>query len=141
MESYPLSKELIQKHYESLRKISSRIPDDYWELSHYLKDMPLKWSLSYILMCNDEPAAFIIASSKEDLIHINRIAVSENFQNSGLGSLLLDKIVEQLKHYQKKGISLKVGIRNIKAINWYFNKGFFIQNVHDDYFEMKHMIF
>jgi ribosomal protein S18 acetylase RimI-like enzyme len=120
-----IEKEDFKNNLSQFQKLSETIEMDYWQLDHYLHELPRKWDWSRkIINGKGEVIAFVIASEKADWIHVNRIVVDPSFQNQGLGKMLLDCIIEIGIKNQKKGVSLKTFKKNIKAEKWYWNVGF-----------------
>ena len=60
----------------------------------------------------------------EDELEIERIYVKQNFQDKGLGRILLNKGMEVAKDLQKKNVWLGVWNKNKSAINFHKNMGF-----------------
>jgi diamine N-acetyltransferase len=73
---------------------------------------------------------FVVKSSsfpvirKREWVQLDNIAVKRDYQNHRLGSLLLDKVLEWAKNKGINRVELKVYSFNLKAVNFYAEKGF-----------------
>ncbi len=120
----PLDKEIVIKNYKTLSLVSKQIEGDYWTLENYLTELPMKWKLSEVCLMGSDIIGFNIASLREECFHIHRIVVSENHQNLGVGSLMINSLVEKAKMHKVTSISLKVSTLNKKAFQFYLKRGF-----------------
>jgi ribosomal-protein-alanine N-acetyltransferase len=69
---------------------------------------------AYYMICADSSTQVTIAS----------IAVSKNYRNNGIGKLLIDYIIKQVKDLEFKKLSLHVNVKNIPAQKIYSKFGF-----------------
>ena len=60
-------------------------------------------------------------------IHLEDLIVTENMRTNGVGTLLLDKVVNYAKNLKVKRVSWEVINWNEKAIKFYLNKGALIK--------------
>jgi len=63
-------------------------------------------------------------SIPERRIYFSRLVVKENFRNQGIGSILIDYVVEQAKKMNYCEISVGVDKKNELALHLYKKKGF-----------------
>jgi diamine N-acetyltransferase len=61
---------------------------------------------------------------KRTWVQLDSIAVKKESQNSHVGSMLLDKVIEWTKNKGINRIELKAYSFNVNALNFYSNKGF-----------------
>ena len=86
----------------------------------------LKWQLSSVVLENNLVYGFLLASRKEGLAHVHRMAVSEDFRGKGYGRILMEGLVQKVIQSKLQGISLKVDPSNEAAILFYKKNGFFV---------------
>ena len=93
---------------------------------HLIPDFKPLDSEEYIVAKNDEGILIGFAGiwKSVDDIHITNIAVRNNFKRQGIGSLLLEKLLEYCIEYGTKAITLEVNHTNIPAIELYSKYGF-----------------
>jgi ribosomal-protein-alanine N-acetyltransferase len=72
--------------------------------------------------------------ASEDTGRIFSIAVNPKFQNRGIGSLLLKDIIDVLRRYGAKEITLEVRTGNIRAKRFYERHGFFQNGFLEKYY-------
>lgn len=84
---------------------------------------------------NNIPVGYIGVFDSFDDYNIIGIAVDNNYQKKGIGSMLLQKVIEEAKLNNIKSLSLEVDEKNEKAINFYKNKGFEVTNIRKKYYK------
>jgi ribosomal protein S18 acetylase RimI-like enzyme len=129
-----LSKDWLKSNVQNFVKISSdNIPDEYWNETHFLTDLPKKWE--YSCLCTDingNLVGFLIASEKEHSIHIHKFVVNAAAQGNGIGTMMFNRLLEKVS----KPITLKVHTKNKAAISFYEKKGFIASDLKDDMYAM-----
>ena len=83
----------------------------------------------------NKPVGYIGVFDSIDDYNIIGIAVDNNFQKQGVGTMLLQKVIEVAKLNKVNSISLEVDKKNDKAINFYKNKGFKVTNIRKKYYK------
>lgn len=82
-------------------------------------------------------AGFAVASFGESTLHLNLLAVSENFRQQGIGALLVDWLKESAAIAGIASINLEVRRSNEGAIRFYDKLGFETVGMHRGYYEGK----
>src|SRR5882672_8952935 len=102
--------EFLRRHVKEFIAMTQRnMRDEYWDEVNFLSELPGKWQYSfYATDATRSILAFIIASEKEQSIHIHKFVVDKPFQKGGLGSKMLDHVLLQ----SQKPITLKVRTDN-----------------------------
>lgn len=128
-----LNKENIALHLSGILEIEKMNYDllgetysiEKWDSSNFTKDIEGKWDYSFLALINKEVVGFIIASSsKNDNIHINRIAINPETKRRGIGNKLLDHLIKKVDRSDIKYVTLFVNIVNVDAIKFYEYTGF-----------------
>lgn len=119
-----LDKDFLKNHVKYFIDMCQRnMEGEYWNEHNFLSELPQKWQYSFIVADNRGIVrAFIIASEKEQSVHIHKFVVDAPFQKGGLGSRMLDHIIQQ----SPKSLTLKVRTGNERAISFYEKNGFTI---------------
>jgi ribosomal protein S18 acetylase RimI-like enzyme len=86
---------LKSKDFEKILSIEKNaFKNDAWGIENFLRELPNKSDLSFILYFQSKIAGYIIGSTYafqgKKTCHLNRIAVCSKFQNLGFGKLLLN---------------------------------------------------
>ena len=130
---HQLDKAFLKEHVSDFIALCQRnMKDEYWDESHFLTELPQKWVYSFYVSHGDEVIGFIVASEKEQSIHIHKFVVDQPFQGSGLGSRMLQHLVYQ----SQKPITLKVRTDNEQGISFYKKHQFSITYSEKDMFSM-----
>lgn len=112
-----LSKYYLSQHIDAFLELDKIIREGPWKTENFLIDLESKWDLSTYLVCDGEIAGYIIASRKEDFIHIHRNVIGAKWNGKGLGSANLKYFLN--KKSKNTVVRLKVHHGNSKAINFY----------------------
>lgn len=124
--------DIINDCADSLEKMDKKIVDsnkDYamecWTKENFVRAKRGKWKHSLIILHNDEPVGFLVASLDSDKkLHINRFAVAVEYQNRGYGTILLEQLEKTLVGTPIETITLFVNKNNDEAITFYKKLGF-----------------
>ena len=129
-----LDTEFLRIHVKEFIEMCQRnMNDEYWDESNFLTELKGKWQYSfYVTDSSLTIQAFIIASEKDQSVHIHKFVVDKPFQSEGLGSKMLDHILQQ----SSKPITLKVRNDNERAIAFYKQKGFVADGIQNDMYKM-----
>ena len=88
------------------------------------------------LICKQEKQiiGFIIFSPINPEAHILSISVKKEMQSKGVGTLLLNSMLDQCKVMNYKKIFLEVRASNVQAINFYEKLGFSKDAIRNNYY-------
>ena len=128
---HQLAEKIWNKHYLSIitqEQINYMLDKMYSPVSLKKQmDEQHNFSLAYI---NEQPVGYI--SVNETTSHnyfLNKLYVDTHVQRTGIGSALYDHVINDLHHIEN--MRLQVNRKNYRAINFYFKKGFMIEEVKD----------
>ena len=121
-----ITSEFVKQNIDSFIRIASDIPHEEWVLNNYLYELPDKWLNSFALINKTTCVlvAFIIASTKEGIVHIHKFAVDSAYRARGVGEYLLHHLENKLKVRGLYKISLFIDPENIGARKFYEKNGF-----------------
>lgn len=133
-----LKKDFLKENIESFIQIISDTENEYWDESHFLIDLPLKWESSMYAEIDNKITGFIIASKKTDAFHIHKFFVHPDFRSKKIGLHLLEKFQDEISEIHLcRTITLKVYKNNVKAIRFYLKNNFAVQNETDELLLLK----
>lgn len=134
-----INPEFVEQNINSFCRIAADIPHEKWVLENYLYDLPDKWlnSIALINKISGELAGFIIASTKEKVVHIHKYAVDPAYRSHGFGDYLLNSLEQILKDRGLQKISLYIDPQNTGARKFYERNEFIFISDHNGmcYFE------
>jgi ribosomal protein S18 acetylase RimI-like enzyme len=130
----PLTESFLAEHIQDFTRMARRnIVNEYWEATHFLAPLNKKWEYSFYVQDHGGTlVGFLVASQKEQSIHIHKFVVDSKFQRGGIGSRMVDHLLQQ----SSRTITLKVDQENAKAISFYKQKGFVIVSEEKNMFTM-----
>ena len=117
---YPMNSDdiqLIEPHFESEF-------DKFWNINNLKNDFSNPNSTYFIAKLDDEIVGFAGILTICDEANIMNIVSKANKRHLGIGTKLLDALVDSAKNQNLKSITLEVNINNYPAINLYEKFGF-----------------
>lgn len=110
--------------FDKISPILSSDFDTFWN-KHVLKSELENPSSTYFVAKNKfEIVGFAGIWRSVDDVHITDIVVKKDFRNNGIGSLLLEKLIEVAKEENYKYITLEVNNKNTIAQKLYLKYNF-----------------
>lgn len=107
-----------------------------WTKKRLIKEFEDNSFLKHFVYEKDgEILGFYIISNIADLVEIFTIAVDKGHREEGIGSKLLDHIINYAKENGASEIWLEVATKNIAAINLYQKYGFKVQTIRKNYYQ------
>lgn len=97
-----------------------------WSKEYFLFNLKLAKDICefYVAKVDDIVVGYVVCHISDKTAHILNISVKKEYQGCGIGSKLLDFLLNKLQHYGVKSVILEVRVDNIKAINLYKKFGF-----------------
>ena len=122
------------EHFDLIKENLQNEFDDFWT-PNVLKSELESINSSYIVARKDEEilgfAGFIILP---DNVEITNIVTKKTERKKGIGSLLLEKLINMAKELNKNDISLEVNENNNPAKNLYEKFGFRVVGIRKKYY-------
>ena len=104
---------------ESIKNILNSDFDDFWNYNILKEEINNKNSRYLVAKLNNEVIGFAGIKIVIDEADIMNIVVKKNFRNNGIGSLLLENLINLSKSLNISSLSLEVNEKNISAISLY----------------------
>ena len=119
---------------EEAYKIECEVNPSPWKYETFLSSFEVGHK-GLVCKHNSEIIGFIIFSPIKPEAHILSISVTKKIQSKGIGTLLLQSMLDQCKAMNYKTIFLEVRTSNIQAINFYQKFGFIKDAIRDKYYK------
>lgn len=105
--------------------IGSDVPEEYWTVDNFLKELPAKWCLSFAAWDERGPIAYAILSrSGSNQVHLHHLMVSAAYRSTGIGSEIIAEVERRARKIGCTRLILKVAVENVLAHRFYFRHGF-----------------
>lgn len=114
-------------------KIECEVNPSPWKYETFLSSFEVGHN-GLICKHDSEIIGFIIFSPINPEAHILSISVTKKIQSKGVGSLLLQSMLDQCAAMNYKKIFLEVRTSNLQAINFYQKFGFSKDAIRDNYY-------
>lgn len=114
-------------------KIECEVNPSPWKYETFLSSFEVGHK-GLICKHDSEIIGFIIFSPINPEAHILSISVTKKIQSKGIGSLLLQSMLDQCAAMNYKKIFLEVRTSNLQAINFYQKFGFSKDAIRDNYY-------
>ena len=121
---------------EEMEKILFTSPWKYEDFLYELNENA--FSYNYVVEEHNEIVGYVGLWIMYDQSQITTIGVHPTYQKKGIGSMMMDKMVEESLDHHCTTMSLEVRISNEKAISLYKKKGFEIVALRKNYYEDNH---
>lgn len=121
--------------FDKIKSILNSEFDEFWKPS--ILESELKSNLSKYIVAkkNDVIVGFAGILITPDDTEITNIVTKKSVRKRGIGSLLLDRLIEMTKELGKNSISLEVNELNKSAISLYEKYGFEIVGKRKKYYD------
>lgn len=121
--------------FDKIKNILNSEFDEFWKPS--ILESELKSNLSKYIVAkeNDVIVGFAGILITPDDTEITNIVTKKSVRKRGIGSLLLDRLIEMTKELGKNSISLEVNELNKSAISLYEKSGFEIVGKRKKYYD------
>ena len=110
--------------FEDIKDILETEFDNFWNNKNLISE--IKNPRSYVIKAkfDEEILGFAGIIDTVDQAEITNIVVKKNYRNKGIGSILLETLIEYAKENKKEKIYLEVNCNNHFAIKLYKKFGF-----------------
>ena len=118
--------ELRDMNLSDLDKISNKLNefDDFWTIGIFQDELKNPNCHYIVAIDNNEIIGFGGVSIVLDEATVNNIAVRLDKRSNGIGTLILQKLIDLSKSYNTNSITLEVNVNNLHAIKLYEKYGF-----------------
>lgn len=93
--------------------------DDFWTYTCFLEELKNPNSTYFVAKSGTQIVGFAGIWQAVDDIHITNIVVKKDFRQKGIGSKLLEKLIETAASKKVVSLTLEVNCHNQSAINLY----------------------
>ena len=112
-------------NFEWIEKFFVVEPTDEYILSNPVESIIDKGGFIYFAKCNNEIiGTFALIKVNADTYEIAKMAVTEKYQNRGIGKMLMDIAIQKAKDMKSDSIILYSNTNLATAVNMYFKYGF-----------------
>lgn len=124
-----LDRNFLRERITEFMRIDKNIPfDPPWTEENFIVDLPGKWKHSFVALEGARIIGFSIASVKDiddrACGYLHRIAISQEFQNRGVGGMLIEALEESLREAAIDLLFCSTNERNLIAQEFYDDMGF-----------------
>ena len=108
--------------FSELEPIYTSEFDDFWSIDNLNSELENPNSNCIVAKLDDKIVGFACVWFSFDDAHITNIVVHKDFRHKGIGSILLEKLIELAK--VKSSLTLEVNTKNTDAQGLYLKYGF-----------------
>ena len=121
-------------HFHSIESILESKFDEFWKPSILEAELQNPNSKYFVAIANNEIIGLAGIWKAIDDIHITNIIVRKDLRKNGIGSKLLEKLIEESQNEHASSLTLEVNQNNIPAISLYKKYGFNILGTRKKYY-------
>lgn len=108
--------------------------DNFWNIRTLESELKNENSSYFTIKRNSEILGFGGFWRSVDDVHLTNIVIKKSYRRNGLGSILLEHIINSAKLTEKKSITLEVNENNLNAKKLYLKYGFKILGIRKKYY-------
>ena len=108
--------------------------DNFWNIRTLELELKNENSSYFTIKRNSEILGFGGFWRSVDDVHLTNIVIKKSYRRNGLGSILLEHIINSAKLTEKKSITLEVNENNLNAKKLYLKYGFKILGIRKKYY-------
>lgn len=111
----------------------------FWDKNYILFNIKLPDSIRkfYVAKFGKEVVGYIVCWLSDKTAHIHNISVKKEYQNLGIGSKLLEYLLNELSALEIHTVVLEVRVSNYKAISLYKKFGFIEVEIKKGFYQDK----
>ena len=98
--------------------------DDFWSTQNLKSELENINSKYIVAKLENKIVGFAGVWFSVDDAHITNIVVHKNFRHNGIGSKMLERLIDIAKHYNKTSLTLEVNTKNNDAQKLYLKYNF-----------------
>lgn len=104
-----------------------------WSKKSFEEELNNKKATYLLISLENETIGFVGFWELEEEAHITNIAVKEEYKGLGVGSYLIEELINRCKDKKIQDITLEVRVKNYSAIKLYKKYGFKVEGVRKKY--------
>ncbi len=119
---------------DALARLESEMFSTPWSVNNLRKDLNASFSVFVVAEREGSIIGYASAWNVAGEIQLNRIAVTGDFRRSGIGTKLMNGIIDRLKRWKPRKVLLEVRERNTAAREFYKSVGFYETGRRNNYY-------
>jgi GNAT superfamily N-acetyltransferase len=118
-------KELIVTAYSPIESILGRKPRGMLETIEKVIDRIQKKTIYVVIYKNEIIATFTMARNKNhNLLEVSKVAVSDEMQNKGLGSFIMESAEHMARELEERKILIETYEDHKQLVDFYLHRGY-----------------
>ena len=125
---------MTKSHFTEIEPNLNTQFDDFWNASVLYKELENPNSHYFVAVTNEKVVGFAGIWKSVDDCHITDIVVKKECRMQGIGSKLLEKLIQEAKGENVNSLTLEVNVNNFPAIKLYEKYGFKALGIRKKYY-------
>ncbi|MBE6051545.1 MAG: ribosomal-protein-alanine N-acetyltransferase [Clostridium sp.] len=126
---------MTQEDLNEVLEISTLSLKESWSLDSFTKELSNPLAKYIVAKCDNKPVGFAGVWTIVDEGHITNIAVHPDHRKKGIGSLLVNSLIEHSSKWGCRALTLEVRASNIPAQNLYKKFDFIEEGIRKNYYK------
>lgn len=126
---------MTQEDLKEVLKISTLSLKESWSLDAFTKELSNPLAKYIVAKYDNKPVGFAGVWTIVDEGHITNIAVHPDYRKKGIGSLLVNSLIEHSSNWGCNALTLEVRASNIPAQNLYKKFDFIEEGIRKNYYK------
>ena len=117
-------KKMTEDDIDSTAEIEKMNFSDPWSIESFTSQINKDYSVSYAAHYLGKTVGYICCDDISGEVYVGTVAVSEEMRNRGIGTKLMQAVIDYCKEKESDMLTLEVRVSNTPAINLYTRLGF-----------------
>jgi ribosomal-protein-alanine N-acetyltransferase len=122
------------KHIDEVVEIEKASFLSPWTMAMYTQESLLEYSNCFVVIVDEELAAYISSWTVLDECTINKIACRSDLRRRGYSTMLLNHLINKVHGNSVKDLLIEVRESNDEAMAFYKKSGFIIKGLRKEYY-------
>ena len=127
-------KKMESKHIDAVVEIEEVSFSSPWTKAMYTQETDLEYSNCFVVIVDEELAAYISSCTVLDECTINKIACRSDLRRCGYSTMLLNHLINKVHGNSVKDLLIEVRESNDEAMAFYKKSGFIIKGLRKEYY-------
>ena len=130
----PLIKKMKLAHVNEIYEIEKQCFVTPWSSTTFVHYAASPYSISIVAIIDNKVAGYICCQNIAGDGHIDNVATAPAHQGRGIGSIMMERLINNAARLGFSGLTLEVASRNAAAIALYTKHGFAPEGLRKNYY-------
>lgn len=106
-----------------------------WDEFAFISRLRTSNVIGMVAECDNRIAGFMVYHLQKGYLYVERLAVHEDYRYTGVGTALIQKLIDKLNPDRRDRIEIHINERNLETQEFLKSRGFWATRTEKEYFE------